>query len=923
MNPRHHGFCQQSNGFESWLDFGTAGAHERPFARTRGPFVRRRLGRARSGLSMPAAAGAFSAALQPVHAEGDSIMRNRLRRLTPLTLAALLLLAPSAQAQTGIDPTLGPLTTLKDSLGFSFDLAQSKIGLHFKRPALELMMKLKYGASYQQYGATKTLVQSSAFWDGVFSALNLATIDDVREKDYIRNLDLNGALDVPNQQIPIKFDLRSKIFADYKFSAPNPLTFYPFIRVTISDQEIAQMTSDVTGTLQPKLDTATGDLFFEINNLSTSNTSTSGTFVTAVNALLFPFVLGPTTPGVSLLSLYGLTHWTNLFDGIVEDGVQAKGGATITVPQVNQVKTWVDQFCNKVFGYQGSVLTLQQPVVDAEGMWLYFTFDPVNLQQLFDDLIKKANDLGILDPINDFLTVQNQRAMAGFDLSKLNTSKKNLIISLAGAGLYLKVTAAGQPLLQTFDTTPATPLPLYADGTYRLPADYVDASTVAVVGTPWLISATGSVSSPDTFLGPDPDAFAAKIKDALALMAPNARLILLGKSMGGCKMQQVAESLKALNVNVDLLLIVDGSCTPGDQSAEVKTVSNNVERLVNFRQTMDPPANEVQNGFQLAWAKPTIGRDLVVNDEALTAPMCPGVGHEGIDECPAIFAEIDRLIKGTKVDLAGASAPQISVHTWNEAQNENNVIKPRVYVQNNGTTAVSNFKVYTYFSVEPGKTPALADWYSPGSTPTLEKLGPTNYRVVYDYAGTTVAPGEIYPHTAGSVIGLYYSPNWPVMDKSLNYSYTTGSSYVRDPLTDVQLQDGSYVFGNAHPGSSTGHGTPQEIVISANATISVPPEGVRVRVQKPTTKNGLMFTVRNIGIDTYTKVEWFGVLDQNLSNCTSRSALLSGNGMQINNIATPKTGSGEMEFVLKSQNTTTYSVAVEIFDWSNGLGCAP
>jgi len=406
-------------------------------------------------------------------------------------------------------------------------------------------------------------------------------------------------------------------------------------------------------------------------------------------------------------------------------------------------------------------------------------------------------------------------------------------------------------------------------------------------------------------------------------MAPNARLILLGKSMGGCKMQQIAESLKAIDVNVDLLLIVDGSCMPADQSAEIKAVSANVERLHNFRQTMNAPANDLQNGFQLAWAKPTIGRDLVVSDEALTSSMCPGVGHDGIDECPALLAEIDRVIKGTKVDLGAASAPQVAVYTWNEAQWETNVIKPRVYVQNNGATPLANLKVYTYFSVEPGKTPALADWYSPGSTPTLEKIGPNNYRVVYDYAGVTIAPGAIYPHTAGSVVGLYLGPTWPVMDKSLNYSYVAGTSYVRDQLTDVQLADGTYVFGNAHAGSTAVGGTPQEIVLTANATVSVPPEGVKVRVQKPTYKNGLMFTVRNNGTNDYTKVEWFGVLDQNLSNCSSRSALLSGNGAQINNIATPKTAGGEMEFLLKSQNTTTYSVSVEIFDWSNGLGCAP
>ena len=83
--------------------------------------------------------------------------------------------------------------------------------------------------------------------------------------------------------------------------------------------------------------------------------------------------------------------------------------------------------------------------------------------------------------------------------------------------------------------------------------------------------------------------------------------------------------------------------------------------------------------------------------------------------------------------------------------------------------------------------------------------------------------------------------------------------------------------------------------------------------------HGMMFTIRNVGLDDAVTLKWYGVLDQNYSNCADRTANLNGNGAQINNICTPRDGNGTMTFQLKA--TKACKVYIEVFDWRNGPGC--
>ena len=67
----------------------------------------------------------------------------------------------------------------------------------------------------------------------------------------------------------------------------------------------------------------------------------------------------------------------------------------------------------------------------------------------------------------------------------------------------------------------------------------------------------------------------------------------------------------------------------------------------NFRQTREYPENDGQNGFEIIPASGVKAHDIIVSAEPglLSDPMCPGVGHNDIDECPNLQNEVDRLIK--------------------------------------------------------------------------------------------------------------------------------------------------------------------------------------------------------------------------------------------------------------------------------------
>jgi len=563
------------------------------------------------------------------------------------------------------------------------------------------------------------------------------------------------------------------------------------------------------------------------------------------------------------------------------------------------------------------------------GLWVYFDIDAQVAERLFNEVIVFAEENGILTALKPLIELQDLVAMNGFDISKITSAHKNLIISLSGAGEYLPtVLDPARKTIATYVETPAEPVESSGDAIYPLPVNYIDGKTVAVTASPWLrpnFDRT-SIDLTNESWGPTPAAFALKIKEALDKMAPEHKLILLGKSMGGCKMQEIINELSILNVPVDLLIIVDGSCRVADQSSENKDIPVTVKRAYNYRQISVQPENDYQNGFKITTTFPTIGSDVVVGDVGndIGELMCEGVGHNDIDECPALLVEIDKIIRGILRVPDGTSLAKVSISILNEGQNETNIVKPRIYIQNISSIPISDFQVYYYFAVEDGKAPVVDDYYTPFSTPVLESTGINTYRLVYNFAGATLSPGSVLPNSDGSIVGIHYS-DWSPVDKSMHLAYNLSNGFNPSENLDVRLNDGSYLFGNVISTGEDDEEVPDtiqgDIYITGNTTIPVPPAGVTVRVNKPEYLHGLMFTVRNAGTEDYTEVIWNGVLDQNANDCQARSALLSGNGAQINNICTPKDLDEKMSFEIRSQDGKAHSVMIEIFEWFNGTGC--
>ena len=245
----------------------------------------------------------------------------------------------------------------------------------------------------------------------------------------------------------------------------------------------------------------------------------------------------------------------------------------------------------------------------------------------------------------------------GIDLRKVNSSHDKLIISFAGAGPY----GEGAPdeadgFFETlvYGDQPSTSSN-YGDGIYKLAYNYLDETTVSVIGFPWFVM-DGTPQINDDWWGPGPDQLAVRIKEALDKMAPDSKLIIMGKSMGACKMQKAINEMNNLGVSVDLLVLVDASCSLSDQSGETKPILANFKKVFNFRQTLNFPFNDWQNGFSISYSSPTVGHDIIVSIG--DNPMCPHRGHNDIDECPDLLKYIDRIVKA---ELNGDITPILNL----------------------------------------------------------------------------------------------------------------------------------------------------------------------------------------------------------------------------------------------------------------------
>ncbi|GEM_PF-2142113 len=156
---------------------------------------------------------------------------------------------------------------------------------------------------------------------------------------------------------------------------------------------------------------------------------------------------------------------------------------------------------------------------------------------------------------------------------------------------------------------------------------------------------------------------------------------------------------------------------------------------------------------------------------------------------------VSMLLPSTRIITVQATSDQLKIYTRDEGSHENNIEKPRICIENIGTTSISNFTMYYYFTVEDNKTPLLELYYQTDPNITnLQSLGNGNYKVKIT-PHMTLAPGE---KNEGFVFGLHYG-DWSFWDKTNDFSHISTSTYVLNPRVVVVDSNGNIIYGEEMP----------------------------------------------------------------------------------------------------------------------------
>lgn len=148
-------------------------------------------------------------------------------------------------------------------------------------------------------------------------------------------------------------------------------------------------------------------------------------------------------------------------------------------------------------------------------------------------------------------------------------------------------------------------------------------------------------------------------------------------------------------------------------------------------------------------------------------------------------------------NLFGATS--VKVHSLDEGLAETNISKPRIYIENTGTTTLTDFIYYYYFTNEEVKTPVLEDYNSPECDVSLEQVSVNLYRLKYQVSGASLAPGRLFPNSSGNVVGLHYN-DWGAWNKTNDYSNKQSSTFVEN--TNISLYvNGTLIYGTEPSGS--------------------------------------------------------------------------------------------------------------------------
>ena len=187
----------------------------------------------------------------------------------------------------------------------------------------------------------------------------------------------------------------------------------------------------------------------------------------------------------------------------------------------------------------------------------------------------------------------------------------------------------------------------------------------------------------------------------------------------------------------------------------------------------------------------------------------------------------------------------LRVFSKDEGLTEANIAKPRIYIQNLGTEAITDFYCYYYITTEQNKTPILDDYYTPDAIATLEEISNGNYKVKITFTGVTLNPGQTLPNPDGKVIGLHYS-DWSAWDKTNDMSNTGLATFTLNGNIPVYSSTGTLLYGNTLPDPETPPQPPRAITASSDyAVLSKLYTDIRDRV---VIKGG------NVGSNDYTEI---------------------------------------------------------------------
>jgi hypothetical protein len=124
-------------------------------------------------------------------------------------------------------------------------------------------------------------------------------------------------------------------------------------------------------------------------------------------------------------------------------------------------------------------------------------------------------------------------------------------------------------------------------------------------------------------------------------------------------------------------------------------------------------------------------------------------------------------------------------YSKDDGLNEQNISKPRIFIENNGTEPVSDFSFFYYFTADNNRRPVLEKYYTPDESVSLVYFGHNKYAVRYDCYGVTIYPGEVFPDPNGNVVGIHYE-NWEPMRKDNDPSFNFSNDF--QPNRNIAVQ---------------------------------------------------------------------------------------------------------------------------------------